>query len=619
MVRGAHLRDTRCEVPGAYLRDTRCEVPGARNATWQRWACKVFSYLVPRTSYLEKTSYLAPRTSYLEKSIPYFLLLFLPLFAHAQTEQVDSLLRVFDRQPTVETANRFFTIINKEELFDEPISMKPATPADTLRQQVWYWASEYYQLYQHYEQGVHYGLKALPLCEKSGDVGIEGDCLTAITINYYRMGDFDKAINYAKRCNELDLKTGNADNIASSFNSMAAIFVSAHQYDEAEKCVLRGLDYCRKADNPPRLAILTGMACEIYNNMRRYDVALTYGEQALEMEQKMQNTSKIPVRQSQLSETLMGLGRYSEAKELLSQAIPGLRQSKNYHSLGIACNQMGRLLLHEDKTAEAVTYFDEALQIFVEQKDIFNESRSRRGLYEALRETDPKLAMQHNDRYNLLRDSIFDDQTRVLLTQYSAQLGNERLLAEKEELRHRHTRNIALAVAVFLLLAVVTWAFSYRRARRHHRRIAELTGEIALISQQVTQIKEDTAHKKPDFNDRQFLIEVISLVNEAMRHGPFSVEDIAKKMSLSPTTLRRRLQQVTGETPKAYITAIQMQHAATLLQQGNYSVNEVAEKCGFNEPSSFTRTFKRTYGVAPSQYVPPTVAEETEQPNPEET
>jgi len=45
----------------------------------------------------------------------------------------------------------------------------------------------------------------------------------------------------------------------------------------------------------------------------------------------------------------------------------------------------------------------------------------------------------------------------------------------------------------------------------------------------------------------------------------------------------------------------------------------VAEKCGFNEPSSFTRTFKRTYGVAPSQYVPPTVAEETEQPNPEET
>ena len=33
------------------------------------------------------------------------------------------------------------------------------------------------------------------------------------------------------------------------------------------------------------------------------------------------------------------------------------------------------------------------------------------------------------------------------------------------------------------------------------------------------------------------------------------------------------------------------------------SVNDVAQQCGFNETSSFSRTFKRIYGVAPSQYV----------------
>jgi len=32
------------------------------------------------------------------------------------------------------------------------------------------------------------------------------------------------------------------------------------------------------------------------------------------------------------------------------------------------------------------------------------------------------------------------------------------------------------------------------------------------------------------------------------------------------------------------------------------TVNEVAQKCGFNETSSFSRTFKRIYGVAPTQY-----------------
>jgi AraC-like DNA-binding protein len=280
---------------------------------------------------------------------------------------------------------------------------------------------------------------------------------------------------------------------------------------------------------------------------------------------------------------------------------------------------MGRLLLHDGDNSGAALYFDEALQIFLDQKDIFNESRSRRGLYEALRQTDPEQAMAHNDRYNQLRDSIFDNETGMMPSQYSAQLDNEHLQAEKDELRNQHRRNLYLAFAVVVILAVATWVFSYRRQHRYQRRMTELTDEITRIHQQVADIKLAAEPQKPDFTDQQFLIDVITNVNEAMQQGTFSVESIAGKMSLSPATLRRRLQQVTGEKPKAYFTAIQMQKAVSLLQQGSLSVNEVAEKCGFNEPSSFTRTFKRTYGVAPSQYVPPTVAEETEQPNPEET
>ncbi len=547
------------------------------------------------------------------------LALLVAVCMHAQTATrvVDSLLTVFDRQRSVQTANRLFNIFNDEELSDEQLHATANTHPDTLKQQVWYWAAEYYLAHQNYEQSVAYGLKALPLSVQSTD--IEGDCLTAVAISYFRMGDFEHAISYAKRCNELDQRVGNPDNISSSFNLMTAIFVSARQYDEAEKCILRGLDFCQKANNPQRRAILLGMACEVYNNKGQYDVALPYAEQALALEQKLQRSEKIAVRQSQMAESLMGLDRFSEARQLLLQCIPGLRQNGNRHSLGIACNQMGRLLLHDGDNSGAALYFDEALQIFLDQKDIFNESRSRRGLYEALRQTDPEQAMAHNDRYNQLRDSIFDNETGMMLSQYSAQLDNEHLQAEKDELRNQHRRNLYLAFAVVVILAVATWVFSYRRQHRYQRRMTELTDEITRIHQQVADIKLAAEPKKPDFTDQQFLIDVITNVNEAMQQGTFSVESIAGKMSLSPATLRRRLQQVTGEKPKAYFTAIQMQKAVSLLQQGSLSVNEVAEKCGFIDPSSFTRTFKRIYGVAPTQYQPAEAAQETEEQQSEES
>jgi AraC-like DNA-binding protein len=82
-----------------------------------------------------------------------------------------------------------------------------------------------------------------------------------------------------------------------------------------------------------------------------------------------------------------------------------------------------------------------------------------------------------------------------------------------------------------------------------------------------------------------------------------SVEEIAQLTGMTTNAFRQRLQQLTGETPKAYITAILMQKAVNLLTTTNMSVNDVARACGYTEQSNFSRTFKRIYGVTPSQYV----------------
>lgn len=46
-----------------------------------------------------------------------------------------------------------------------------------------------------------------------------------------------------------------------------------------------------------------------------------------------------------------------------------------------------------------------------------------------------------------------------------------------------------------------------------------------------------------------------------------------------------------------------MLHAKHLLDSNkDYTVAEVAYKCGYEENSNFTRAFKMLYGITPSQY-----------------
>jgi AraC-like DNA-binding protein len=111
----------------------------------------------------------------------------------------------------------------------------------------------------------------------------------------------------------------------------------------------------------------------------------------------------------------------------------------------------------------------------------------------------------------------------------------------------------------------------------------------------------DTSEHSPEMS--AFLLNVITIVNESLPTGHYSVEDIASKLNISVQTFRRRIQTEVGQTPKAFITAIQMELADKLLTQSTeMSIQDVARQCGFDETSTFSHTFRRTYGVSPSKY-----------------
>ena len=466
---------------------------------------------------------------------------------------------------------------------------------------------------QKYDEALQYAEQSAEAMRREHSLEGESDVMNLLALIHVRKGEFDEAARCAHRCYEIDVKIGNPDNISSTLNTLAGIYMSMRQSREAEKYILKGIDYARKADNPQRMAVLHGMASEVYQHMGQYEQSLDYATKAYEMEQKLGRRDKMAIRQAERAPALIALERYAEAEKALNEAIPGLRESGNIHSLGIACNQMGQLKHRAGNDSAAVRYHNEALQIFLDQHDLYNESRSRQGLYEALRNSNPALAMEHNDRYLELRDSLYDKDTGELLSKYAAQYGNDELKAENRQMHHYILIGVICLVAVVSAGCGIMWWMRRRWKKRLEVLIKQIevlnggdsassTSDAAEPSDNPAISTDETSEEVFD-EDHRFLMKLVEVVNAGLPTGQYGVEQIASEMNMSVQTFRRRLMSATGETPKAFISAIQMERAAKLLKDDkDMPVSRVATLCGYDETNSFGRSFKRFYNVTPSQY-----------------
>jgi AraC-like DNA-binding protein len=111
-------------------------------------------------------------------------------------------------------------------------------------------------------------------------------------------------------------------------------------------------------------------------------------------------------------------------------------------------------------------------------------------------------------------------------------------------------------------------------------------------------ITRTTANKKIVEQFNTLLTEQCSL--DTLHHmGQPSVKELAGAMGYSPNYLSDMLKKETGKTTQEHIKLRVMELAETMLRTTNEPIYLVAEKLGFEAPSSFTKFIKAQYGVTP--------------------
>src|SRR5262245_18791066 len=81
-----------------------------------------------------------------------------------------------------------------------------------------------------------------------------------------------------------------------------------------------------------------------------------------------------------------------------------------------------------------------------------------------------------------------------------------------------------------------------------------------------------------------------------------SLAALGEHARLSPAHLQRVFKAEIGESPKAYVTRLRVERAAFCLLAHESGIAEVASDCGFQNPETFIRAFRRRFRKTPSAY-----------------
>lgn len=96
---------------------------------------------------------------------------------------------------------------------------------------------------------------------------------------------------------------------------------------------------------------------------------------------------------------------------------------------------------------------------------------------------------------------------------------------------------------------------------------------------------------------RQFIMHTLNYYSEE-----FDILKLCNLYGFSPNYFRRLFKKATHKTPLEYLTEVRVEHAKKLIVTGNYTIGQVSEMVGYDDPYYFSKIFKKSTGFSPKKY-----------------
>ena len=103
-------------------------------------------------------------------------------------------------------------------------------------------------------------------------------------------------------------------------------------------------------------------------------------------------------------------------------------------------------------------------------------------------------------------------------------------------------------------------------------------------------------------SEQDFLRKLNELIAANIDKSLYTVEDLAKDLTISRVQLYRKVKAILGISVSDHINNIRLEKSKELLLNSNQNISEIAYSVGFSSPNYFSTSFKNKYGVSPKEF-----------------
>jgi DNA-binding response OmpR family regulator len=103
--------------------------------------------------------------------------------------------------------------------------------------------------------------------------------------------------------------------------------------------------------------------------------------------------------------------------------------------------------------------------------------------------------------------------------------------------------------------------------------------------------------------DKKLLEKIYQLFEENLANTDVNAADFASECDISRTKFFYKVKGLTGMTPTEFFRVYRLNRSVELIKADKYKISSIAEMCGFSSPSHFAMSFKKQFGMLPSEYL----------------
>jgi YesN/AraC family two-component response regulator len=124
---------------------------------------------------------------------------------------------------------------------------------------------------------------------------------------------------------------------------------------------------------------------------------------------------------------------------------------------------------------------------------------------------------------------------------------------------------------------------------------------LIFLIREITNCHETGIFPTKESMEHHLVVAVKRLIEEKV-YEEIRIPDICAKLGYSRSYLSKLFHEHSGETIGGYAVSVKISRAKALIRAGSYNFSEISDMLAFDNPQYFSRVFKRTTGMTPTEF-----------------